>query len=268
MKSYGILGDPFRVCEGGVLALDGGHRFSHSFTYGIPQLQSYRVLDRVEYQLDEDQWYDNKEGKREGTPITRGEADAIRAKYSPIEIPVSPLKDYLIDDQGTTLEAYIMQNMASITEEDALEIYREFLENPGDMLEPYTYYRLQDLDGDGIPELFAGRDAELFNSAYRLVNGKIRWLPIGDSLFCEGGFYRRLQRHNDGDRYEFRKAENGEMVLVEIIEYAVEPDVWGRSADGDYVLDEILTPEEAQAILDSYKIIPSGMKPVSEFPAK
>lgn len=58
------------------------------------------------------------------------------------------------------------------------------------------------------------------------------------------------------------------MVLAEIIEYSAETDLWGRSADGDYILDEILTPEEAQAILDSYKVIPSGMKPVSEFPAK
>ncbi len=44
--------------------------------------------------------------------------------------------------------------------------------------------------------------------------------------------------------------------------------VWGRSADGDYILDEIMTPEEVQAVLDSYKIIPSEMKPVSQFPAK
>lgn len=263
-----ILGEPFRVCEGGVLAMNDGFGFCHIFSYGMPHPRSFTVLDRVDYRLDKDQWYDNKESEREGTPITQAEADAIRAKYTPIEIPVKPLKDYPIDDQGTTLGEYITKNIVPTTEEGALEVYREFLEKRSEGSFPYTYYRLLDLDGDGIPELFAGRDAELFDGVYKVVNGKIWMLPIADSLFCEGGIYRRLQRSDIADSYEFRKVENGKMVLIDIIQYSAVKDAWGRSADGDYILDEILTPEEAQAVLDSYKIIPSGMKPISQFPAK
>lgn len=54
VEERGILGDPFRVCEGGILALEDGIGFSHRFIYGIPQLRSYKVLDRVDYRLDED----------------------------------------------------------------------------------------------------------------------------------------------------------------------------------------------------------------------
>jgi len=261
---YNTFNGPFHICEDGSTVSYENIYFNQERIYCKALPQECKILDRIEYRLNEDQWYDIANGQPwNATPITQAEAEAIQAKYTPIRIPVSPLKDYPIDDQGTTLESYITRNVKFVNEEEAQELYREFLEKEG-----YTYYRLQDLTGDGIPELFAGREADGFNNIKTVVNGKVWHVTISDSQFCEGGIYCEFSQSDWQDSYEFWKIEEGQFVRVDLIAYMAGADQWGRSTDGDYGLDEILTPEEAQAIIDSYKIIPSGMKPVSQFPAK
>lgn len=276
---YYSRGVPFQVCKDGILELQDFLDAQSAYRYYAHSKQDGTELESVIYRINEDQWY-HLEGAsydyvdlNEGlVPITQAEAEAIRAKYPRVPIPVQPLKDYPVDDQGTTLEAYITRDWVPTTEEDALEIYREFLKKAReDDVDAYTHYRLQDLNGDGIPELFVGKDENHFDDIYKAENGKpVSIFSFGnpDSQICDGDIYRCEYRNYVTDSYTFWKMEGDQMVQVDYVKYRAETDLWGRSTDGDIGFDEILTKEQAQAVLDSYKIIPGCMKPLSEFPAK
>jgi len=264
--------EPYRLCANGVRMIESNSRSSHRYVFCPHTTENgiREILDEICYRMDEDQWYrvtDTATGQK--TPISQEEAEAVLAKYPPLEVPLMPLMDYPIDGEGTTLGEHIMKNWTVTTEKDALEIYREFLENDPRFSEKTISYYLQDTDGDGVPELFVGRDADHFIEVYKAENGKIQNLVfLQTSQLCEGGLYREESRNAFLDSYSIWKFENGQRVQVDLIEYEAESGKWFRSNDGDYGYDAILTDDEAQAVLDSYKPIYGYMKPISEFPAK
>lgn len=265
--------DPFRLCENGVRMIEFNSRSRHSYAFRSHTVENgiRQIMDEICYRMDENQWYRVTDtATQQMTPISREEAEAVLAKYPPLEVPLMPLMDYPIDGEGTTLGEHIMKNWTVTTEENALEIYRQFLKNDSEFPEkPISHYRLKDTDGDGISELFAGWDADHFIGVYKAENGRIQNLVfLQASQLCEGEFYREESRNIFLDSYSIWKIEDGKRVQVDLIEYEAESGKWFRSNDGDYGYDAILTDDEAQAVLNSYKPIYGYMKPISEFPAK
>lgn len=133
-------------------------------------------------------------------------------------------------------------------------------------------YDLEDLNGDGQPELIWREDDRYF--LYTLHDGQVScFLFTGDRLtVCENGLVEAVSCYGTDNRtYRYYRVGRERLELVEYLRYDVDADPenpWKRSSDrtGQDVTLESITASEAKAIQAKYVPMLLDMKPIAEYP--
>ena len=127
-------------------------------------------------------------------------------------------------------------------------------------------YALRDITGDGIEELFLGRDGS-FGTIKTIADGKptTLWSNGTDEglELCEGN----ILRYQNGAVYHFSKLDSATGQLVSFLQAGYDPweESWyyieGGNTDMTYI-----SRTEYDALLATYPVIDIGLKPIREYP--
>ena len=224
------------------------------------------LLEFVMYDTETGLWYTGKEWGS-NTQISKEEADSIRAKYQRLELNMTPIAEYPMDENGTTLREVAQQNTAKLTEAERLAIYAEIIKNDQEKAYiPSNFYCLMDINGDGIEDLLLGETADYFGDAYTIFNGKSATIHFWSHMnMCEGNILEISGSSTESETHNYYQMDADGRTYIETVSYQYYPEVWMRQdgVDGEQVE---ITKSEFDAIVASYPHIALDMKPISEFP--
>lgn len=261
----------FYLCEDGLLEnvyLDGyvkGHSwFSLSEAFFFDPYSGSTPPEAVVYHDSRtDAWTDNYPWafEDEKTQLTQTEAAAILAAHPRQEIPMSSIMQFPLED-GSTLKNYILANEFTVSDEERMSIYSGHLQSiPAELRTERSHYCLLDLNGDGVEDLLVGTEDQ-FRDALTVHNGQLKAISQWCTMhLCEGS----ILRITSGNTHTFYRFEEGSMVMVDCLNFDAELSRYNRSADGDDYYEQTLTEAEYEAILESYRVVPLPMTPVSDF---
>lgn len=144
---------------------------------------------------------------------------------------------------------------------------RWILENGND---PETYlYALRDITGDGVEELFLGRDGS-FGTIRTLRDGKTTTLfsqGMDTGMYlCEGNIILSKEYFQEHWSYVFIRLEGDIYAVLEEVRYDPWEESWYVTRNGDESTKCFISEEKAEEIVASYPVVDLGMKPVSEYP--
>ena len=201
--------------------------------------------------------------------LTEEEVQAIMGQYPRIELEWYPFMDYpLSEDQ--TLGEYLETKDVRVSDEELLDIYREYVRNHEDS--NYIKYRILDINGDGVDDLLLksgdirmSEDNNTYNAAVTYRYGKTFWIAAYFYL-CEDNVLEVMNIRPDGlggkerEGHQFQRIIGLEEELYELVVYSGTNGKWMA----DWWNEQPITDEEAEAILAKYPRIDQGMRPISE----
>lgn len=262
------------VSDGGTLCQDGSVMFSdfmpfsqfcmYRYVHSLSELIADPENARQTYLTNRDgQWVSGEFGGEEAV-ITQEKADAIRARHVPLEMGWKDIMDFPMDDSGQTLGDYI-QTLENPDNAQLRERYAQQLQEDPTASE---YYRIMDLNGDGVDDLLLSSDGERFWSVRTCRYGKIDGILSDYYYLCEGNVLENVTIHRD-------LTEKGMIEMEQHIFYQVNRDftlelvgyATYNKATASWQSDRDGTPmstAEAEAILAKYPRIDQGMHPISE----
>lgn len=135
----------------------------------------------------------------------------------------------------------------------------------GDYEDAYLY-ALRDVTGDGIDELFIGRDGS-FGTIKTMADGKPTTLwsngtDVGLEL-CKGN----ILRYTNGDSYCFMELDKSAGQFVQFLSVGYDPweESWYYIENGRTDMHYI-SKEECETMVNFYPLIDIGLKPISQYP--
>ena len=180
---------------------------------------------------------------------------------------MTPIAEYPMDENGTTLREVAQQNTAKLTEAERLAIYAEIIKNDQEKAYiPSNFYCLMDINGDGIEDLLLGETADYFGDAYTIFNGKSATIHFWSHMnMCEGNILEISGSSTESETHNYYQMDADGRTYIETVSYQYYPEVWIRQdgVDGEQVE---ITKSEFDDIVASYPRIALDMKPISEFP--
>ncbi len=268
------------LCEEGVLEVVTAYDLYQNIGYYTLSGMEPVCENYLHYSLDTDQWEKASQlphGNTD-TPISAGEAAALRAKYSRLPLAVGqPLMEFKLEN-GLTLEENILQNQVTLSEEEILALYAEHIAG----LDPTpemsrSYYSLRDINGDGVVDLLLGQEETSFRDALTVSNGRLtaidQWCEMN---LCAGNILEITSITRDGDwnQYEVHRfyrldptaSGRGGKILLEVAQYNPAAEQGYHCADGDGYCEEVIPEETYFAILAKYPRVALDMKPIEDFP--
>lgn len=203
--------------------------------------------------------------------ITQEKAQSIQAKYPRKQLMWQPLMDYPLSE-GYTLGDYFKKQDTPVSPEQLRSIYAEHLKKVTQD-QPNSYYRLLDINGDGVEDLlrkgeddaFMGK-TDFYWSAMTYRYGRLLPLPASDFYLCEDGVLEKVSTRYDISPgveivgHQFFRLNGMEPELLEFAAYNKSTASW----QGDWYGDVPLTEEEVNAITAKYPHVDQGMRPISE----
>ncbi len=215
------------------------------------------------------QWYQADDLHAQQTEISEEEAKAIIDQYPRIALNWKPVMDYPISETQT-LRDYFTEKDVRVSNEEIVEIYRDFLNSMENI--HYSHYRILDINGDGVDDLLlkGENDAIIGNTDYYWMALTYRYGIIegfaSDFYLCENGVLEHVETRGDGsvgveiDGHQFQRCNGFETELLEFAAYNKATASW----QGDWHNEMPLTEAEANAILAKYPRVDQGMRPISE----
>ena len=262
------FGDEFRLCEDGILTNLSQYSFRtiyHFIRIGDydPNGNNVTLLEMIANDRREEYWTD-----QDGNQMTSDEAEAIRAKYIPKEIPVQPIMEYILDDQGTTLEEYILSNTVTVSHGERMAIYSEQVnKNQDSAYIPATHYILMDITGDGVEDLLLTDNGDYIGDAFTVKNGELATLFFWSSYYlCENNILEDSSSSYQHERYTYSSVDDSGWHTLNTLIYDKENNKWYRDADGDNYYELEITEEAYNKIRESYTRVPLNWIPIEEFP--
>lgn len=234
--------------------------------YGTEPYVHPELLEFLMYDTETDIWYTGKElGKH--TQISKEEAEVIRGQYNRIDLNMTPITEYPMDENGTTLLEFARQNTNKLTEEDRLAIYSDIIKkNQETAYYPSNYYCLMDINGDGIEDLLLGETAEYFGDAYTIFNGKSATIHFWSHMnMCENNFLEITGSSSNRESHLYYRMEENGRTFIEAVYYTYYPESWSHQVGLQEKWIDI-SKSEFDAIVASYPRIVLDMKPITEFP--
>ncbi len=140
----------------------------------------------------------------------------------------------------------------------------------GNGVDPETFqYALRDITGDGVDELFLGVDG-MFGTIKTTMDGQITtlWSVGADtgSCLCEGNIVRYCGADGEYEHYCFMKFDQSTGTLTQFLSMGYDP--WQESwyYSKSFVDFTYISKAEFDEMVNSYKVIDIGMRPISEYP--
>ena len=217
----------------------------------------------------EGQWYHAEELHAQEMEITESDAAAIIEKYPRIEMDWKPVMDYPISETQT-LRDYFTEQDVRVSNEEVVEIYRDFLSGMENI--HYSHYRILDINGDGVDDLLlkGENDAIIGNTDFYWLALTYRYGTIegfaSDFYLCENGVLEHVDtRHAGGigvekNGHQFIRSNEFEEETLDFVVYNKATASWQT----DWWDEEPISEDEANAILAKYPRIDQGMRPISE----
>lgn len=262
------LGGTFWLCEDGTLVNCSRYNFKTAYYFNRigawdPDWNHITMLEMIANDRREDYWTDQN-----GNQLTEEEAARIREKYIRKEIPVQSVMEYPVDEEGTTLEEYILSNRVTVGNKERMKIYSEqIIKNQETAYIPATHYLLMDITGDGIEELLLSDTADTISDIYTVENGELYTLAFWTSLYlCEENVLELSSSGYGLERYEYFTVGGRGRHGVDILIYDMEANAWYNSADGDSYYELDITEEEYDRIIASHPRVPLNWIPIDTFP--
>lgn len=265
------------VCENGILMyVDDGFN-GQIYRYAQIVGTSIEYLDWVRYNPEntDSPWVRVCRKNEDGTlspvfaaeeqnlvdqPISEGEFNAVLASYQKIEVPTTPIKEYLAEIG----HPYIQDSMA-----DYVKYYIDNSASPENIR-----YALHDLNGDGEPELLLGAGDTPFGEVLMLVDGMIDLVLSDGTLnglyLCEGSIIEKVEKTDTFESHTYYRIEGHMAVEIDCVCYDAfsNPDnPWYRYIGkmGEPVYEQWLTVAEYNAAIAVHPRVEIEMKPITEF---
>ncbi len=262
------------VSDGGTLCQDGSVMFSdfmpfsqfcmYSYVHSLSELIKNPANARQTYLTNRDgQWITGEFGGGE-TAITQEEADAIRARHVPLEMGWKDVMDFPMDDSGQTLGDYLK----TLENPDNAQLRERYAQQLQEDPTASEYYRIMDLNGDGVDDLLLSSDGERFWLVRTCRYGEVGGILNDYYYLCEGNILENVTIHREiedagiveMEQYVFYRANsNFELEIVGYATYNKATASWQSDLDGTP-----MDTEEAEAILAKYPRIDQDMHPISE----
>ena len=190
--------------------------------------------------------------------IRDGVVTDFDAQNLPDSLNFLPISDFPLGD--STIGKISREASLALTEEEILALYaqpiRDNLEGQG---LHYTHYLVEDITGDGIPELMAGHSDAYFSDLFTIENGKIRTVSYWNAMtLCENHILWDFEepptvRHSN----QYYAFGDGTLLLLENLE----------ENKGQYTRDgQEITKEEYEAAMAAYTPVPMTLLPIEDYP--
>lgn len=268
----------FYLCENGILESGYAYEifeeisyytkeevYTNGYGYFFHSWDPFLCLSRTR-----DQWGSYVPGIMDsGKDLTVEEVQAITAQYPRIELEWHSFMDYPLSE-NQTLGEYLEEKDVRVSDEELLDIYREYVRNHEDS--NYIKYRILDINGDGVDDLLLksgdirmSEDNNTYNAAVTYRYGKTFWIAAYFYL-CEDNVLEVMNIRPDGlggkerEGHQFQRIIGLEEELYELVVYSGTNGKWMA----DWWNEQPITDEEAEAILAKYPRIDQGMRPISE----
>ena len=234
--------------------------------YGTEPYVHPELLEFLMYDTETGIWYAGKE-RSNTTQISKEEADVIRGKYNRVALNMTPIAEYPMDENGTTLCELARQNTEKLTETERLAIYSDIIKKDQETASyPSNYYCLMDVNGDGIEDLLLGETADYFGDAYTIFNAKSATIHFWSHMnMCEGNILEITGSSNEHESHLYYRMEENGRTFIEAVYYTYYPEAWSHQVGLQEKWIDI-SKSEFDAIVASYPRIALDMKPISEFP--
>lgn len=270
------------LCENGVKELYWDDDTYENHAYYAPV--SDTVIDEIDteavllvsVQREQDQWTKNTDGLNT-TNITGEEARSIIAQYPRVSLDWKPLMDYPLSEEQTLLD-YLNAKDVPVSQEELVDIYREFVQNSNT---DYSHYRILDINGDGVEDLLlkGANDSIIGNtdfywSAYTYRYGSVLRLPVADFYLCEGGVLEKAETrywngvqingnvydHVELNGHTYLRLDGFDSESLEFVAYNKATAQW----QGDWQGEIPIAEADANAILCKYPRLDQGMLPIEK----
>lgn len=260
-------GENWYLCQDNIFVAQD--RYSFRTAYYVSKLGAFDVngnhvqtLEMVENDRREDFWTD-----KDGNQITAEEAEAILAKYTRQDIPVQPLLEYPVEEDGTTLEEYILSNTVTTTRAQRMAIYSEKVrQNQETAYVPATHYILMDINGDDIEDLLLSDNADTISDAFTVKNGELDTLFFWSSRYlCENNVLAVSNSSYQHEWYSYSSVDGEGWHNLDTLAYDKEGGKWYHDADGDNYYELEITEAEYNEIIASYRRVPLNWLPIADF---
>ena len=151
---------------------------------------------------------------------------------------------------------------------DKTKNYAEFLLDYNRWMDGNAYYALMDLNEDGKEELLLGSTEDTFQKVVTTVDGVLTdYLYASNGQLCEGQAVRVVSYDSyEISYYSFQGVYNikDEMKLLDWLKY--DQDSWYHGKEPYVEKAKQITKEEAETIINSYRVIPVKLQPILDFP--
>lgn len=261
------------VSDGGTLCQDGSVMYSDFMPFSEYCLYRFASLSelvanpekaRQTYLTHRDgQWVTGEFGGQE-TVITQEEADAIREKHVPLEMDWKDVMDVPLEGSGKTLGDYLK----TLENPDNAQLRERYAQQLREDPSASAYYRIMDLNGDGVDDLLLSSDGERFWSVRTCQYGEVEGILNDYYYLCEGNVLENCSIHREikdegilelEQHVFYQVNRNFELEVVGYATYNKATASWQSDRDGTP-----MSTAEAEAILAKYPRIDQGMKPISE----
>lgn len=166
-------------------------------------------------------------------------------------------------EQGAIMAAH--ENPVQYDSYDSM--IRSLLDNDVDAQS--DQYVLRDITGDGEDELFIGKDGS-FGTIVTMKNGKTTtiWSDAGNngSYLCEGNIVKYCGTDGEYEHYNFMKPDPSTGKLTQFLSMGYDPfqESWYYSKS--FVDFTYISKAEFDEMVNSYKVMDIGMRPIGEYP--
>lgn len=224
------------------------------------------LLEFLMYDTETGIWYTGKE-RGNNTQISKEEADIIRGKYNRADLNMTPIAEFPMDENGTTLRELARQNTDKLTEAERLSIYSDIIKKDQETAYyPSNYYCLMDINSDGIEDLLLGDTADYFGDAYTIFNGKSATIHFWSHMnMCENNILEITGSSNEHESHLYYRMEENGRTFIEAVYYTYYPEAWSHQVGLQEKWIDI-SKSEFDSIVASYPRITLDMKPIQEFP--
>ncbi len=266
------------VCENGILMYVDNGLNGQIYRYAQIVGTSIEYLDWVRYDPENTDapWVRVCRKNEDGTlspvfaaedqnlvdhPISEEEFNAVLASYQKIEVPTTPIKEYLAEIG----HPYIQDSMA-----DYVKYYIDNSASPENIR-----YALHDLNGDGEPELLLGAGDTPFGEVVMLVDGMIHPILSDGTLnglyLCEGNIIEKVEKTDTFESHTYYRIEDYMAVEIDCVRYDAfsNPDnPWYRYTGevGEPIYEQRLTVDEYNTAITAHPRVEIEIKPISDFP--
>lgn len=266
-----------QLCEGQVLrnCMPSGY---YGYTIAYSSFEKYAAekdppvneLETLTYHNNLGQWTYNK-GVISGIPISEKDVEEVQGKYPIIPIQLYPIRDYPIDENGTTMGEYAHRQTDSLSRQDRLALYREVVEKAKDSSN-YSYFGLVDLNGDGIDELLLSDEKDHFGDVYTMFNGQKARIAMGMHFtLCQDDILQHTEYDHISQEprsFSFYRLNDYVLQNIEIVEHDLLFNRWFTRQSDDPTSCREITEAEANEIIAKYKQVDVTMQPLSDFSMK